>query len=136
MKNKTKEPKNVSDSILENYQIQKFKKEKTEFIIYLKERLAQAGYDTEKDITIETKGKAIFRSRNIVVGNSDKKSYYFYQIDIDSAEEIAKKYNIVAVPTIIIFKDVKELGRTSGYQEFEEFEKFMLDTIENAEKEG
>lgn len=65
-----------------------------------------------------------------------KKSYYFYQIDIDSAEEIAKKYNIVAVPTMIIFKDGKELGRTSGYQDFEEFEKFMLDTIENAENEG
>jgi thioredoxin 1 len=60
-----------------------------------------------------------------------KKSYYFYQIDIDSAEEIAKKYNVTAVPTIIIFRDGKELGRTSGYQEFEEFEKFMLDTIEN-----
>lgn len=60
-----------------------------------------------------------------------KKSYYFYQIDIDSAEDIAKKYNVEAVPTIIIFKDGEEIGRTSGYQEFEEFERFMLDTIEN-----
>ncbi|MBP3581794.1 MAG: thioredoxin [Clostridia bacterium] len=63
------------------------------------------------------------------VSDKYKKEYFFYQIDIDSAEELANKYNITAVPTIVIFKDGKELGRTSGYQEFDEFEKFMLNTI-------
>ena len=63
------------------------------------------------------------------VADKYKRKYFFYQIDIDSAEELATKYNISAVPTIVIFKDGKELGRTSGYQEFDEFERFMLNTI-------
>ena len=62
-----------------------------------------------------------------------KGKYYFYQIDIDSAEDIAKKYNITAVPTMIIFKAGTEIARTSGYQEFDEFEKFLLKSIEKAD---
>lgn len=58
-----------------------------------------------------------------------KRQYYFYQIDIDSAEDLAEKYNIEAVPTIIILKNGKEIGRTSGYQEFDEFENFLNKTI-------
>ena len=53
-----------------------------------------------------------------------KGKYMFYQIDIDSAEELANKFNVTAVPTIIVFKKGKEVDRTSGYQEFEEFERF------------
>lgn len=63
------------------------------------------------------------------VADKYKGKYFFYQIDVDSAEEIAQKYEISAVPTIVVFSKGKELGRTSGYQEFEEFEKFLLDTI-------
>lgn len=65
------------------------------------------------------------------VSDKYKRKYYFYQIDIDSAEELAEKFNVEVVPTIIIFKKGKEIGRTTGFQEMDEFEKFMLDTIEN-----
>lgn len=63
------------------------------------------------------------------VSEKYKRKYYFYQIDIDSAEDLAEKYNVEVVPTIIIFKKGKEIGRTSGFQEMEEFEKFLLNTI-------
>lgn len=58
-----------------------------------------------------------------------KGKYYFYQVDIDSAEELAIKYGVSAVPTVLIFKDGKEVGRTSGYQEFDEIERFINNAI-------
>ena len=57
------------DEILQKYEIRKSNKEKAAFIDYIKERLAKAGYDPETDITIEEKGRGLFKSRNIVVGN-------------------------------------------------------------------
>ena len=62
----------MNDQILENYQIRKTNKEKTEFIGYVKERLAANGYDPERDITVEEKWKGIFWTRNIIVGDPDK----------------------------------------------------------------
>lgn len=60
------------DEILEKYEVRKSNKEKGEFIEYIKARLEKAGYDKEKDIRIEEKGKGIFKSRNIVVGDPEK----------------------------------------------------------------
>ena len=62
---------NIKDTILEQYEVRKSNKEKTEFIEYLKERLATAGYEYGKDINVEEKGKGLFYSRNIVVGNPE-----------------------------------------------------------------
>lgn len=59
----------MQEEILQKYQIRKSNKEKTEFIEYIKERLSRSGYDREKDITVETKGIGLLKSRNIVVGN-------------------------------------------------------------------
>ena len=69
------------------------------------------------------------------IKNSEKYKgkYYFYQIDIDSAEELAQKFEITAVPTIIVFAKGKEIGRTSGYQDFDEFERFLNNTIHKAD---
>ena len=68
------------------------------------------------------------------ISDKYKKKYYFYQIDIDSAEELAEKFNVEVVPTIIVFKNGKELSRTTGYQSYEEIEKFIVDTAENDNK--
>ena len=62
----------MEEVILQQYQVRKSNKEKTGFITYMKERLSNAGYDPETDITIEEKGKGIFKSRNIVVGDPAK----------------------------------------------------------------
>ena len=63
------------------------------------------------------------------VSEKYKGKYYFYQIDIDSCENLAARCEISAVPTILVFKNGTEIARTSGYQEFEEFEKFLLDSV-------
>ncbi len=59
----------MQDEILQKYEIRKSNKQKTVFIEYMKERLAKSGYHPETDIKIEEKGKGLFKSRNIVVGN-------------------------------------------------------------------
>ena len=66
------------------------------------------------------------------ISDKYKGKYYFYQIDIDSAEEIANKFKIEAVPTIVILKNGTEIARTSGYQSFDEFERFLLNSVHKA----
>jgi len=67
----------MKDIILEKYQIRKSNKEKMQFITYIKERLLESGYDTEKDIVVEKKGRGLFLSRNIVVGNPTEAEVIF-----------------------------------------------------------
>ncbi len=67
----------MSDKILQEYEIRKSNKEKSAFIDYLTDRLVKAGYDAETDITIEEKGKGIFKSRNIVVGDPKTAKVFF-----------------------------------------------------------
>lgn len=66
------------------------------------------------------------------VSEKYKKQFYFYKIDVDSAEEIAEKYNVIEVPTIVIFESGKEIGRTSGYQTLEDIENFILSATKNS----
>ena len=66
------------------------------------------------------------------ISDKYKGKYFFYQIDIDSAEEIANKFKIEAVPTIVVLKNGTEIARTSGYQDFDEFERFLLNSVHKA----
>ena len=66
----------MEDKILQEYQVRKSNKEKTGFIEYLKSRLAASGYDAERDITVETRWKGLFLTRNIVVGNPEEAKIY------------------------------------------------------------
>ena len=61
----------MEDFILTQYEVRKSNRQKTAFIEYIKSRLARSGYDPETEIKIEEKGKGLFKSRNIVVGNPD-----------------------------------------------------------------
>lgn len=65
------------DKILQDYQVRKSNKEKTVFIDYLKNRLAQKGYDPETEITVDSKGKGLCWSRNILVGNPEQAQVIF-----------------------------------------------------------
>ena len=51
--------------------------------------------------------------------------YNFYQVDVDSAENLAKRFGIMAVPTIIAFKRGKIAKQTSGYMPLEDIEIFL-----------
>lgn len=63
------------------------------------------------------------------ISDKYKRKYLFYQIDIDSAEDLAEKYKVDVVPTVIVFKKGKELARISGFMEMEKMEKFLNDSI-------
>lgn len=65
------------DEILEKYQVRKSNKQKAEFISYLKGRLEKSGFDKEKDITVEEKGRGLVKSRNIIVGNPETAKVFF-----------------------------------------------------------
>lgn len=43
---------------------------------------------------------------------SEIEDVYFYKLDIDLAEDIAMKYNIMSIPTLLLFED-GELKKTS-----------------------
>ncbi len=61
--------------------------------------------------------------------DKNKGKYYFYNIDIDSSEELASEYKIQFVPTFVVFKRGKEVARTSGYMDYEDFIKFIENAI-------
>lgn len=63
------------------------------------------------------------------VSEKHRGEYFFYSVDVDSAEELAAKYNISVVPTFIVFSNGKELGRTSGFMEASELEDFIKSLI-------
>lgn len=39
----------------------------------------------------------------------------FYKVNIDKEQELTQRFNVMAVPTILLFKDGEIVGKTSGY---------------------
>lgn len=54
----------------------------------------------------------------------------FFEIDIDDNEEIAKRYRIFSVPTLVCFKSGKKIDSLVGLNSYDEIVEF----IENADK--
>ena len=46
-------------------------------------------------------------------------AYDIIKVDIDENPALAEKYSVSAVPTLLIIKDGKSIGRAEGYYEFE-----------------
>ena len=46
---------------------------------------------------------------------SQESTAEIYKVDIDESEDLARSYGIMAVPTMIVFVDGKEVERFSGY---------------------
>ena len=40
----------------------------------------------------------------------------FYKLDIDEAPDIANRFGVMSVPTLILFQDGQEIKRTLGFQ--------------------
>lgn len=38
----------------------------------------------------------------------------FYKLDVDNAEDISKEYNIMSIPTLLVFKDGKLVNKGLG----------------------
>lgn len=46
-------------------------------------------------------------------------AYDIVKVDIDENPDLADKFNVSAVPTLLIFKDGKSISRSEGYYDFE-----------------
>ena len=53
------------------------------------------------------------------------KDINFIKIDIDQSPELAGENRVTGVPTIIGFKDGKEISRFSGFKPIDELDKFV-----------
>ena len=55
-------------------------------------------------------------------------NYNILKIDVDECKDIAKKYGVMSIPTIIIFKDVSNKGESIGFKPKEEIEKLIKES--------
>lgn len=49
------------------------------------------------------------------------------KLDVDEAKDVAEKYKVFTIPTLIIFENVKEIKRKVGYQSLGELRKWVND---------
>ena len=47
------------------------------------------------------------------------------KINIDEEQNLAVKYNVMRIPTFVVIRDGKEIGRTIGVQDKEEIKKML-----------
>ena len=50
---------------------------------------------------------------------------YFYNLDIDESENIAKRYRVFSVPTIVCFRSGKKLDSMVGLNSFDDVVEFV-----------
>ena len=53
------------------------------------------------------------------------KNIKFYNLDIDDSEEIAKRYRIFSVPTVVCFRNGKKIDSSVGLISADEMEDFI-----------
>lgn len=51
------------------------------------------------------------------------------KVNVDENQEIAVKYNIHSIPSLILFKNGKEIARTVGAAPKEAYQKFIEDSL-------
>ena len=47
------------------------------------------------------------------------------KVDVDSFEDLARKYGVMSIPTLILFENGKEVKRNIGFISEEQLEKFL-----------
>lgn len=47
------------------------------------------------------------------------------KVNIDEEQNLAVKYNVMSIPTFVVIKEGKEIGRTIGAQDKEEIKKML-----------
>lgn len=53
----------------------------------------------------------------------------FCKIDVDEQQELAGRFDIMSIPTFVIFKDGKEIDRLSGYRPLDDFMNALKEII-------
>lgn len=56
---------------------------------------------------------------------SNNSKITFIKLDVDKSSDIAREYGVMSIPTIILFKDGKEVKRHTGFMSKEDFIEFL-----------
>ena len=56
---------------------------------------------------------------------SDRSNISFYKLNIDENESICEEYNIVSIPTILVFEDGKLIEREVGFRTKDQIEEII-----------
>lgn len=54
------------------------------------------------------------------------------KLNVDENQEIAMKYGIKSIPSLLLFKEGKEIGRTLGVVSKETYQRFIEQTLSNS----
>ena len=62
-----------------------------------------------------------------VLEQADKelKNVKIIKVDVDESEDLAREYGVMSIPTIILFKDGKEIDSHIGLMSMEKLKKFV-----------
>lgn len=52
-----------------------------------------------------------------------------FKLNVDQNQEIVMKYNVQSIPSLVLFKNGKELARTIGLSPKEKYEKFVNNAL-------
>ena len=53
----------------------------------------------------------------------------FCKVDVDEEQELARQFGVMSIPTVVLFKDGKEVQRTVGVQPQAAFERLVDDIL-------
>lgn len=56
---------------------------------------------------------------------SKESNINFVKVDVDKENDIARRYGVMTIPTVILFKNGEEVKRNIGYMSKEELIDFM-----------
>jgi thioredoxin 1 len=63
------------------------------------------------------------------ISSQNIKGLKVVKVDVDKANKTAVNYGVMSIPTIILFKDGKEIYQTVGYHTKDELEKLIRDNL-------
>lgn len=55
----------------------------------------------------------------------------FVKVDVDEQQQLAAEFDIMSIPTLVVFKDGKPVKRMSGYRPIDTFVEELKSTVES-----
>ena len=55
----------------------------------------------------------------------------FVKVDVDEQQQLATEFDIMSIPTLVVFKDGKPVKRMSGYRPLDAFVEELKSTVES-----
>ena len=55
----------------------------------------------------------------------------FAKVDVDEQQQLAAEFDIMSIPTLVVFKDGKPVKRMSGYRPLDAFVEELKSTVES-----